>query len=447
MNQRPEKILNRTLLSRTADSMIQATANRWKGPAAAALLIALASLVLVRGVVPALTRIDSDFPNYFTAARVVAEGGSAERLYDDSWFQQQIRRELPGVDARGKFGPFPPPTALLLVPLARLSPLTALRVTTAVSLLCLLCSIWLLARIVPLGLVESAVLVLLSGYAVCNGLRLGQPYIAVSTACILGYYAWLKGRPLLAGACFGIFAPIKYVPGLILIYFALRRQWKVALSGVAAAAAVVLVGIAVLGWKVHRVFLDSVLGNHLAGNLSMQDPFTASFQSFDSLFRRLFVFDATANPHPWLALPGLQIAAVAITKATLLAVAVATLLRLTRSNPENSVAPSVGLLGILVLLIAPATATYHFVLLWLPVGLLISHFRREGALLYAWLILGLYSLIGFLPYGRTARFEGRGGLTVLAYPRLFLLLAMFSVCVYFVWSRARSTEPAAATLT
>jgi hypothetical protein len=427
--------------------MIQATGNRWKGPAALALLIALAGFILVRGVVPAFTALDSDFPNYFTAARIVAAGGSAERLYDDPWFQQQIRKELPGAEARGKFGPFPPSTALLLVPLARLSPLTALRVTTAVSLLCLLCSIWLLARIVPLGLVHSALLVLLSGYALCNDLRFGQPYIEVSAACILGYYAWLKQRPLLAGICFGIFAPIKYVPVFILLYMALRRQWRVVLGGAAAAAGVVLAGIAVLGWKVHRVFLGTVLGNHLTGNLSMQDPFTASFQSFDSLFRRLFLFDATANPHPWLAVPGLQVAAVALTKAALLAVTLATLLRLTRSDPENSAAASLGLLGILVLLIAPATATYHFVLLWLPVGLLISHFLRERAPVFAALILGLYALIGFCPYGHTARFEGRGGLTVLAYPRLFLLLAMFSVCVYYIWSRAPATRPAIATFT
>jgi hypothetical protein len=411
--------------------------------AAAALLIALASFVLVRGVVPALTTIDSDFPNYFAAARIVAAGGSADRLYDDSWFQQQIRRELPGVEPRGKFGPFPPPTALLLVPLARLSPLTALRVTTAVSLLCLLCSIGLLARIIPLRVVDSALLVLLSGYAVCNSLRFGQPYIVISTACILGYYAWLKQRPLLAGACFGIFAPIKYVPAFIPLYFALRRQWKVALGGMATAAAVVLAGIAVLGWKVHQVFLDSVLGNHLVANISMQDPFSASFQSFDTLFRRLFLFDATANPHPWLASPGLQIAALAMTKAAIVVLTIAALVRLARADPDNSTAPSLGLLGIVVLLIAPATATYHFVLLWLPVGLLISYFR-ERAPLCAWLTLGLYSLIGFFPYGHFARLEGRGVLTVLAYPRLLLLLAMFSVSVYFIWNRA---QPSGATVT
>ncbi len=349
----------------------------WKQLTAAVLLIVLGIAVLVRGVVPALTRVDADFPNYFTAARIVVERGPAERLYDDSWFQQQILREMPDLAVRGKFGPFPPPTALLLVPLAYLSPLSALRVTTALSLLCLVLSIGLLTRVAQLSLTVSALLVLLSGYAVYNSLRFGQPYIEVSTACILGYYAWLQGRPRLAGVCFGLFVPIKYVPAFILVYFALRRQWPLVLSGVATAGALMLVSIAVLGWPVHAIFLSSVLGNHLAANLSQQDPFTASFQSFDTLFRRLFVFDATANPHPWLAAPALQVAAVAVTKAALIVLGVAAVVKLTRADRANSTGPSIGLLGILVLLIAPATATYHFVLLWLPVALLIGYFLRE----------------------------------------------------------------------
>jgi hypothetical protein len=55
-------------------------------------------------------------------------------------------------------------------------------------------------------------------------------------------------------------------------------------------------------------------------------------------------------------------------------------------------------------------------------------------------VLGTYALIGFLPYGHTASFEGRGALTVLAYPRLFLMLALFSVCVYSFWKYALQTR-------
>jgi hypothetical protein len=50
----------------------------------------------------------------------------------------------------------------------------------------------------------------------------------------------------------------------------------------------------------------------------------------------------------------------------------------------------------------------------------------------AYFILGVYALIGFLPYNYAYPFEGHGGLSVLAHPRLFLLFAMFIGCVYCI---------------
>ena len=168
----------------------------------------------------------------------------------------------------------------------------------------------------------------------------------------------------------------------------------------------------------------------------MQDPFTATFQSFDTLFRRLFVYDAIANPQPLVAAPFLQAAGVLATKTGIFLVTIAALVRLGRSCGAPALAPSIGLLGIATLLLAPATATYHMVLLWLPVGLLVDFFLRERALGHAYFVLGSYALIGFFPYRFTVPFEGRGGLSVLAYPRLFLLLAMFIACVHCLWNRA-----------
>jgi len=405
-------------------------------PTAILLFVALVSLLVARGIAPAVTKIGADFPSYLTAAKIVADRGQVERLYDTAWFEEQMRLYKIGLPKAGKFSPFPPPTALLLVPLAHLTPLNALRVMTGTSILALVCSVLLLSRIFSWSFIESTIFVLLSGYAVLNTLRFGQPYALVSLSCILGYYAYLKGRPLLAGLCFGLFVPIKYFPVVVLLYFACRREWKIVLGGAVAILAAALVSIGILGWKIHEIFLTSVLGNHLIANLSMQDPFSASFQSFDTLYRRLFVFDATSNPQPLFALPSLQIIGVVITKVGILLATVATLIRLARRKAVASIAPSIGILGILVLLVAPATASYHFVLLWLPVGLLIDYFLREGTPARAYFILGAYALIGFFPYKFTEPFEGRGGLTVLAYPRLFVLLAMFTACLYFVWKPA-----------
>jgi hypothetical protein len=408
-------------------------------PVAILLFIALGLVLVVRGILPALSKIDTDFPNYFTAAKIVADGGEVDRLYDTEWFQEQMRRYQVGRPSEGEFSPFPPPTALLLLPLTRFEPLGALRIMTGVSVLCLICSIILLARILSWSLIDSGVFVLLSGYALLNTLRFGQIYILVSLSCILGYYAHLKGRPLIAGICFGLFSPIKYFPIVILVYFAFRKEWRVVLGGATAILIVILASIGVLGWKIHADFLYSVLGHHLIAQLTLQNPFTASYQSFDSLFRRLFIFDATLNPRPLYALPRVQSIAVFTTKASILLATIATLIKLARGGAPGRTALSVGILGIVILLLAPATATYHFVLLWLPVGLLVNSFLREHAVLYAYFILGAYAVIGFFPYGHAYQFEGRGGLTVLAYPRLVLLLAMFISCIYFVWNRM---EPA-----
>src|SRR3984957_11307474 len=236
----------------------------FKRPAALLLFAALTLVLAARGIVPALSEVDTDFPNYFTAAKLVADGGNTDRLYDNGWFQDQMRRYRIGKPSEGEFKPFPPPTALLLLPLARLQPLQALRVLTGVSVLCLICSMILLAKILSWSLVESAVFVLLSGYAVTGALRLGQPYILVSLSCILGYYARLKNRPFLAGIFFGLFTPIKYLPVVFLVYFAFRKEWKVVLGGAAAILMVTAVSVGILGWKIHEDFLSSVLANHLS---------------------------------------------------------------------------------------------------------------------------------------------------------------------------------------
>jgi hypothetical protein len=413
----------------------------FKPPVAILLFIALAMVLIARGIVPAMSTIDTDFPNYFTAAKIVADGGDVERLYDNSWFREQVQHYRTGRASESRFAPFPPPTALLLVPLTPLQPIDALRALTSVSILCLIGSVVLLARIFSWSLVDSAVFVLLSGYAITNSLRFGQPYILVSSACILGYYALLKGKPFLAGVCFGLFAPVKYFPVVFLIYFAFRKEWRVVLGGAAAILVVASISVGVLGWRIHENFLSSVLANHLTADSSVLDPFSATYQSFDTLFRRLFIFDETLNPQPWFAAPHFQRVGVSLTKAAIFIVALATLVKLARSSPATASAPSIGILGILILLLAPATATYHFILLWLPVGLLADYMLREGAPRYAYFVLGVYSVIGFFPYRLTVPFEGRGGLTVLAYPRLFLLLTLFIGCIYFIWSRPARNTP------
>jgi len=232
-------------------------------------VIALTMGLFAKGIVPAMSKLDTDFPNYLTAATIVADGGPSDRLYDTSWFQEQMRRYRIGVPSAGKFSPFPPPTALLLLPVTRLQPIDALRVVTLCNVLCLLASIILLAKVLSWRVLDAAIFVLLSGSALLTGLRFGQPYIVASLTCILGYYAYLRRRPLLAGICFGLFAPIKYFSVPLLVYFAFRKEGRLALSGVMTILLIVGASIVALGWPIHAKFL-SILGDHLLGRLATQ---------------------------------------------------------------------------------------------------------------------------------------------------------------------------------
>lgn len=398
--------------------------------------VILLAYLLVRGVLPAMSRVDGDFANYYTAARIVCRHQDVDRLYDDAWFQSQVREQGFGPQATGKFSPFPPPTALLLVPLAWLGPLDAQRVLTMLSLLALAASILLLSRTLAWPVPVAATFILLSGYAIVGALRLGQPYILVSCACLLGYRLYRQGWLLLGGASLGVFVPVKYFPVVFLGAPAMQRCWRVLAGAALAVLLVALLSVATLGWPIHAQYLHSVLGAHLTAHLSQQGEFSASFQSFDMLYRQLFMFDAAENPHPWIDAPALAPLASALTKIAALLAVGATLWRNRRLPEDGSTALVSSLLGLTGMLLAPATATYHWVLLWLPVALLLNVCAREGRCPAVAIIICCYTLVGFFPYRLTLPFEGAGLASVLAFPRLALLLVLWLVCVTSAWRRS-----------
>jgi alpha-1,2-mannosyltransferase len=332
-----------------------------------------------------------------------------------------------GFSAQGKFSPFPPATALISAPLALLPPQDALRALTVLNLCAVLLAIVLLARIAEMGWPVAALVVLLGGQGLANAFRFGQMYIILSAVIIAGWGLARNGNRLAGGILLGIFIPIKYYPAAFIPYYAAKREWRTVAgmmlgAGIAAAAA-----WAVMGTEVHLLFFRSVMGEHLQGHLTLQDPFSPSFQSFPALFRRLFVSDAARNPSPLFDAPLLA----RILAAAMTALVFILLVRgLQRWRDRRSVQREdtvFALWGIGTLLAAPATATYHMVLLWLPVLLLVvtarTFPRNRGLTL---LLLGAYGCIGFLPLSWFRSLDG-GWTTFLAYPRLALLAVLFAL--------------------
>ena len=481
-------------------------------------LLALTAFFVVRGLVPALSGITTDFPNYYTSARLVTEGRDITHIYHDDWFQDRIREY--GMDQDGKFSPFPPPTALLLVPLAALPPSEALRVFTLLNCALLFVGVHLVRTIVgvspggatktrstddmassprpdageehgslpvrpfdfppamsdspgragtqgrtprqdddnrrigeafnesmirsivgrPSGwrrksddpfsveaLKESALIILLSGLGLANCFRFGQWYVVMSVALLAAYRFFRIGRPYISGMLLGFFLPIKYFPLFPLLAFLLVREWKVVASALVTAALVVVVSVCVLGWPVHEEFLGRVLFPHLGGHFGNQGSFTSAFQSWDALFRQLFVHDSNENPTPMIDAPALFWIMKLLVSAMILSGVALTLRRVWSIGPGGRLDAAIVLFSIAGLLLAPGTATYHFVLLWLPVALLLSLFARHGQVLWERPALALYGLIGFIYYTFFQQFDRTGPGSILSFPRLALLAGLFCV--------------------
>src|SRR6185437_9488590 len=88
----------------------------------------------------------TDFPNYYTAARLVRSGQHLRNFYDWTWFQRQMN--YAGIEKQlGAYAPQPPLTMLAMLPIAGFAPQMAKRIWLIFNLLLLGYTIWLLSTL------------------------------------------------------------------------------------------------------------------------------------------------------------------------------------------------------------------------------------------------------------------------------------------------------------
>jgi hypothetical protein len=384
------------------------------------LLSALASLVIVKGIIPSCSVIGTDFANYYTSSFVlVHERENVGKLYDSQWFSDRAQ-QLGG--PRGSiFQPFPPPTALLFAPLTFVDMKQAKILWMSINLAILAGLVVVLSRMGEVTYTRSVFLLLISGFALINNFYLGQVYLLMTFLLALSIWLIMKEKEVWGGIAAGLFIPIKYFPLCLVLAFLLEKRWLAAVSAVLTSFAVVCLSLILMGSEIHRAFVDHVLLNHLDGE--MVNPFSATYQSWNALLRSLFVMDSTANPDPLIAwasgfpfLRGMILAALTVILAWMLKNGL---------KMKSRFPLIIGSLFSFVLLIAPATATYHFLVLSIPMVLVSSEWSKSNQNVPQLILLVLYVGIGVIPAGAYDSLHLAGAWKILAYPRLFLLLGFF----------------------
>lgn len=377
-------------------------------------------------LLPALPEIRNDFANYYVPARIVRTGGSLERVYERDWFQNEVRRA--GIDRLGGFSLFPPANALLLWPLAGWPPAAA-KLAWATLLAAAYVASWFVLRPAAGGSGALLALVfLLPGASLSNALSFGQPYPLLLLLVALSLRALQTGRPFLAGALLAPLFVLKLQAAAFVLHFLWTRRWRAAAGFAVAAALLLAAGLAVLGAGPHVQYAREQLPSLVGGEVV--DPYSTAWQTLASVTRRLFQAEPELNPHPVLDAPML-----ARGLGRGLTALVLLLAALTRPAGPRGLARAWAALTAGSLAASPVLASYHFVWLVLPVGLLVVD---DG--LRPWVRATLAGLLAFAtsPLVFSLNHLAHGALNLLAAPRLLASLLVLGAAL---WLSGRPRHP------
>jgi hypothetical protein len=99
----------------------------------------------------------------------------------------------------------------------------------------------------------------LTFYPLVKSFTLGQIQLWINALLALALFAWVTGRATAAGLLVGLVCLIKPHYGLILVWAALRGEWRLMLAVAITLAAGLIASIAVFGWANHVDYLRVLL--------------------------------------------------------------------------------------------------------------------------------------------------------------------------------------------
>jgi hypothetical protein len=350
------------------------------------------------------TTDESDFPNYYTAAVLAKKQLALRDFYDWTWFQRQMN--FAGFERQlGAYAPQTPLTMLPFVPLTGYAPQTAKRIWMVVNLGCLGVTVWLLSRLTGFRLEQMTILAFLGSGSLYSNFYYGQYYVFLLFLLTLAFYCLDHGKSTASGFLSGVALGLKLYGGPLLLYFAVKKNWKAAGGFAVAVVCAVTAAVALFGWGDLHFYATQILPRALEGETI--DPYNSKNATFATLLRGLFLLEPELNLHPLWNAPLVffflrPFVSLLILGITLIGVAGERLGFERRDFAWFTIA---------ILLLSANTASYTFIVLLLPVSLLLVD-ADPGERLF--LIAAFFASCFPLPAGWTFLF-----------PKLWIVLALF----------------------
>lgn len=385
------------------------------------LLAALVGLFVWRALIPAWSYVQSDFPNYYLAARLYRRGYALDRVYEWIWFQRQ--KDHAGLEnPLATYAPVTLPSIVPVLPFSSFTLLTAKRCWMVLDLILLGLAGILAHQLTGLGARRIALLTFLCIFPLRTNFFGGQQHILVFTMLTLAACLYFSRRPLSSGVVLALAAALKIYPALFVVYFLRKRQWR-ALAGLALGGlGVAALSLWLFGYEANRAYVWEVLPRAMRGETV--DPYHANWQSVTALLRRLFIFEPVLNRQPLVHWP----TAYAILQPLWQALLFVPFLWLISSTRDDVAREKLewGCYVALLLVLSPNPASYHFCALILTVALVVSYLLGRGLKVHAGILAVLYG-VASISHFRWMVKDPSGWKNFLGFPRLYsaLVLALF----------------------
>ncbi len=393
------------------------------------IILILLSFVTIKGVIGSWNEIPSDFPNYYLSSKIFIENNDISKLYDDGWFNERLKKD--GYESRGKFSSFPPITSLLYIPLTVFKPLTAYRVLVIFNLGLIFFIAYLIKRIIQWKYLNCLLIILLSGKALVYNILLGQFYLILLLLILLAYFFEKEKLNILSSGIWSFCFVVKYFPIVFLFGYFIEKKFSLIKYFTFWTIGFILLQLILFDFEFIKYYFASILGSHFSGNLSMQNPFAYSFQSWNVFLKNLFVFDPIYNLKPFLNNVFLYESSLWILRISTVFIGGYTIYKYKKAFTSNFLEINIAIWGLAGMVLLPVSATYHFLILIFPILILIQLLYDKMPIWKNVLILLLYSSIGFIPYSVFNSIGDNLGI-VFCFPRLFIISLLYLISCYFV---------------
>jgi hypothetical protein len=372
--------------------------------------------------------LNTDFPNYYLAARLTRERVDPSRAYEWIWLQRE--KDHRDIDQRVVgLVPITPFSTLAMWPLTGLPPLVAKHAWLVFNLALLLPIAWLMSSVSGLSLLEVGCLLGLS-FPLHRNLLYGQYYIVLLGILTAACWAMQRQRNRIAGSLIALGVAVKIFPVILTLHFIRKKNWEALLACLLTGILCLLVSVSVFGWSLHRTYVLQILPWTLRGEVL--DPYNPGSSSLSTLLHRLFIFEPQLNAHPALRAPWLF---VILHPAFQLALLLPALLCIgTRKSSPDQTSLEWSALLLATLTLTPLPASYHFTVLVLPVAIVCGRLVQERRRALLAVVIALYLAVGY-PGWNVERADGWHSL--LHVKRLYALILLTVLATYLIKNTAR----------